>query len=75
MDIELKYGSEKVTLHLPADARVERVEPRAFNPPPSEEVIRAALQHPIDSPRLEDIARGKERVVLIVSERESRRTG
>ncbi len=69
MDIELAYGREKVSVRLPDEAAVEFVEPRAMDPAPAEELIRAALEHPIDSPRLEDIVRGKSRVVLVVSDK------
>ena len=69
MDIQLKYGREKVCIRLPDSARVRVVEPVRLDPPAAEGLIRKALEHPIDSLRLEEIARGKERVVLIVSDK------
>lgn len=69
MEVRLKYGGKTVPMDLDPRAEVRFVEPPAMDPPPGETLVRAALENPIDSPKLGDIARGKERIVLVVSDK------
>jgi nickel-dependent lactate racemase len=74
MKIELQYGRQTVSLDLDEGTEVRFLEPGAFDSPPADRLVQAALDDPIGAPGLRDIARRKERVVLIVSDK-TRPTG
>ena len=66
----IPYGTTYIDMHVP-DANLTAV--LESNPPAgvthSEEAhVRTALEHPIGSPCLRDLARGKQRVVIITSD-------
>jgi nickel-dependent lactate racemase len=67
MDVELPYGPGRVTVRLPAAFAVEIVAPAAGDAVADERaVLDAALDAPVGSPRLEDLARGATRVTIVV---------
>lgn len=71
MEIRIPYGRETLKGELPEGRVAAVAENRleAYVPPKSEEeLVREALNNPIGSARLEELARGKERVVIIASD-------
>lgn len=69
--ISLPYGKGHVKVKIPAAELRAVIESGLsdFVPgEPAEEIVRAALRHPHDSPELEDLARGVETVVIITSD-------
>ncbi|MFR1052269.1 MAG: nickel-dependent lactate racemase [Oscillospiraceae bacterium] len=70
-EIQIPYGHTTLPLHL-EEARTAAVltaKMHAYVPEKSEpELIREALEHPIGSMRLCDLARGKQNVVLVTSD-------
>ena len=67
--IELSYGHKRVQVSL-SEARVlgVLVPLRAGQPPNEAAVVRDALDQPICSPRLRDLARPGQRVAVITSD-------
>ncbi len=68
--IEIPYGKTKQTLTVP-DARLQAVlrpQHDASANADQSEIVRDALQNPIASPRLRELARGKRRVLVITSD-------
>lgn len=66
VSVSLPYGEEEITLSLPRENQVEVLKPNAVTLPPSEEEeLTRALDHPLGTKRLEEIVRGKGRVVLL----------
>lgn len=69
--ITLPYGRGKLSMELP-DGRLHailRSEAHNFHPTSSEtELVRQALEHPIDSPRLYELAKNKRKIVIISSD-------
>ena len=69
--ITLPYGREKISMELP-DGRLHailRSEAHDFHPMSSEtELVRQALEHPNDSPRLYELAKNKRKIVIISSD-------
>ena len=69
--IALPYGHASIDLHVDEDCLEAVVETKMGDlaPDPSEEeLVRQALQNPIGTPRLRDLARGKHRIVLVTSD-------
>ena len=68
--IEIPYGSTKQILHIDHEkvAAVLGQAERDNAGPNEAAIVRAALLHPIASPRLSDLARGKRRILLITSD-------
>ena len=68
--IEIPYGSTKQILHIDHEkvAAVLGQAERENAGPNEVAIVRAALLHPIASPRLSDLARGKRRILLITSD-------
>ena len=65
MLVDLPYGNSHLTVRLPADTVV--IEPEERPGVPDElDVIRAALRHPIDAPRLHEIVRSGMKVAIAV---------
>ena len=69
MKISLPYGKGSIEAQLPAQARVTIVEPQC---PPlegtDEERIEAALDAPIGTPKLEEMADSTKRVLIVVND-------
>ncbi len=60
------YAEEELDLTFPSGWEVVECRMAGHDKPPlTDEEIRAAVQNPIESPRLREIARGKERVVIL----------
>lgn len=71
MLVELPYGETHLTAELPDDREIRVLEGKlqSYRPEMSEaELIRYAMEHPIGSPRLSELAAGKQNVVLICSD-------
>lgn len=69
--ISLPYGHTSVDLHVEEENLEALVETRMgeLEPDPSEEgLLRQALERPIGTPRLRDLARGKDRIVIVTSD-------
>ena len=69
--IALPYGYGSVDLHVEDEHLEALVETRMgdLQPDPSEEeLVRQALAHPIGTPSLAELARGKKRIVLVTSD-------
>ncbi len=69
--IMLPYGKGKVPLEVEEGhlAGVLRSGIHEYKPPKSaEELVRDSLEHPVDSPRLRDLAAGKRRITIIASD-------
>jgi len=62
----IPYGTESFELSLPQGELVARLEPAAVAAAPAEEIIRDALEHPVGSPRLRELARGKRSAAILV---------
>ncbi len=70
MRLELPYGRGKMPLEV-ADSRLQAVlEPRhaSSGEPKQSEIVQTALENPIDSPRLCELAKGKSKILLITSD-------
>lgn len=71
MTIQLPYGKTKLELNIPDERLAGILESHAeeYKAPKSErELVRDALQHPIDSPRLKELVKGKTNIVMIASD-------
>ena len=69
--IALPYGHGSLDLHVDESSLEAVVETKMGElvPDPGEEaLIREALQHPLGTPRLRDLARGKQQIVLVTSD-------
>ena len=69
--ILLPYGKGLVPLEVEAGhlAGVLRSGIHGYHPPkPAEELVREAIESPVGSPRLRDLAAGKRRVTVIASD-------
>lgn len=69
--ILLPYGQKKLELNLPEERIAGILESHAheFKAEKSEsEIVREALENPVDSPRLRDLVVGKNNIVLIASD-------
>lgn len=65
MNIKLHYGHKRVALNLANDAlRLTTLEPRRTNM----DAVRLALAVPIDSPRLRDLVRAGQKIVIVTSD-------
>ncbi len=70
MDIELDYGRTALSLSLPDDRIIERVEKKSVAPMQSpEEALRIGIERPIDAPPLRELARGRTDAVIVISDR------
>lgn len=70
VQIDIPYGKGTMPLRLPPE-RLAGVLTPAHGAPPTqtpEQIVRAALQGPIGSPRLRALAQGKQRVLVITSD-------
>lgn len=72
MDIRLPFSREGMTLHLDEKLDFEVLESSIGSMPREErsedEIVLAAMAHPIHSPRLSELSVGKEKVVIICSD-------
>jgi nickel-dependent lactate racemase len=67
--IRIPYGSQTISASIPRANYVETISPRLVRPPGDEEaLIQAALDHPIGSPRLEELVRPGDRVAVVVDD-------
>lgn len=69
--IALPYGHGTLDLHIEEDHLTAVVETSmgSLKPDPSEEgLVRVALENPIGTPRLRDLARNKQRIVIVTSD-------
>ena len=66
---ELPYGKTPLTFEAPDWLTLEQPEAHAVPAAAGEaELVRAAMEHPIGSPRLRELAVGKNKVVIIASD-------
>lgn len=70
MQVRFPYGHGYQVLEIPEERvnAVLRAEPAEKSSLSQEEIVRRALLHPIGSPRLCELARGKKRILLITSD-------
>lgn len=69
--IPLPYGSTTLPLHIEEERLKAVVLPQkdgCTDGRSQEELVREALENPIDSPRLREIARGKKKITLVTSD-------
>ena len=69
--ITLPYGRGTLDVHVDEEhlKAVVRAEMGSLMPEPGEaELVQSALEHPIGTPRLSELARGKDRIVLVTSD-------
>lgn len=65
--IDFPFGKEKLSLDIPSHRLTGVLESslHAYTPAASEEaLVRAAMEKPIGSPRLMELARGKNKIVI-----------
>lgn len=70
-NIMLPYGKEQLTIHIPQEELKAVIESRLslYDPQKSQEtLIKEALEHPYDTPTLEELAQNAEKVVIITSD-------
>ena len=68
-DLRLPFGHDFLSIHLPDESLGEVVSPRPVRAAPDlDGEIRAALDHPLGTPRLEDIARPGQRVAVLLDD-------
>ncbi len=68
-EICLPYGSKTIRANIPDTNYVETVVPRTIETNGDEDaIIRASLDNPIGSARLEEMARGRNRVAIVVDD-------
>lgn len=72
MDIRLPYSREGMMLYLDESLDYEILESAIQSMPKSnqteDEIVSAAMADPVDSPKLSELAKGKQRVVIICSD-------
>ena len=70
MRIEIPYGRGAITADLPSVKAILRAEQGSTNPSPAMELgtVLSAMEAPIGSPLLRELAAGKERILLIASD-------
>lgn len=70
MKIEIPYGKVKQTLEIPEERVRGVISPRKPEAEhrSQEEIVREALENPIGSPRLGELARGKGKILVITSD-------
>jgi len=69
--IEMPYGKGAIEIRIPTGRLLGILESRASHVKPDageEALVRRSLENPIASPRLADLARGRKRIVIIVSD-------
>ncbi|MBE5783584.1 MAG: nickel-dependent lactate racemase [Clostridiales bacterium] len=68
--IEIPYGKNKQFLHVEEAPLKAVLTPQhtALSQAAEEEIVKAALENPIASPRLADLAKGKKNILLITSD-------
>jgi len=70
VDIELDYGRTTLSLALPDDREIERVEKLPVAPMASPvEALRIGMERPIDAPALRELSRGRKDAVIVISDR------
>ena len=72
MDIKLPFSREGMMLHLDDNLDYEILESSIESMPKTgkteDEMVLEAMEHPIGSPRLSELSRGKQKVVIICSD-------
>ena len=71
MNIHIPYGKAELTLTLPQERVAAVLESKAhgYQAEASEtELVRRAMAAPVGTPRLQELARGKKNIVIIVSD-------
>jgi len=70
MEVQIKYGHSGETLSFSDEERVHVAVPTAGPPPAGDEteLILEALANPVDSPKLRELAQGKSKVVILISD-------
>nr|UXE44300.1 hypothetical protein Hi04_10k_c1889_00021 [uncultured bacterium] len=64
---QIPYGSRGLALRLPRGVRSVTLESRIQSPgEPPEEIVLRALQTPVGSPRLREIARGRRSAAILI---------
>jgi len=67
MNVELLYGREVLRVRLPDGVRVEVIRKHPMTPVPDPAAaVRRALAHPVGSPPLSEIARGKRSACILI---------
>lgn len=72
MEIKLPFSREGMMLHLDEDLDYEilasSIESMPENRKTEDEIVLEAMEHPIGSPRLSELSKGKQKVVIICSD-------
>lgn len=72
MDMKLPFSREGMMLHLDEDLDYEILESSIEAMPKTEktedEIVRTAMEQPIGSPKLSELSKGKQKVVIICSD-------
>lgn len=69
VELALAYGHGTLPVRLPADRLQAVIEPRAEGEPGSEtELLAHAMAHPIGTPRLREMARAGQKVIIVTSD-------
>lgn len=69
--VHIPYGKSPMAVNIPEERLVAILESRAHDYRPEageEQLVRRALENPIASPRLRDLARGRDKIVIIASD-------
>src|SRR5690554_3006882 len=69
--IQLPYGKDYISAGIPNNRLQDVLVPHIHHYKPNKsqvELVQEAMQNPIGSPRLKDLARGKDNVVIIASD-------
>jgi nickel-dependent lactate racemase len=67
MKVDLLYGRDGIVVNMPDDIRVTVIQKHPMPPLPSPpEAVRQALENPLGSPPLSELARGKETACILI---------
>lgn len=67
--LELSYGRGKLTLRLPQSVEATDIVPAVMRATPKPGAVTEALRNPMGSPRLEEVARGKRNVLVVIPDK------
>ena len=69
--VNIPYGRSHMAVNIPEERLAAILESRAHNYKPEageEQLVRKALENPMASTRLRDLARGRKKIVIIASD-------
>jgi len=69
LNVDLRYGQESVSIDIPDERLLYVARPNDL-PPASDEIeeIRRSIRNPIGAPRLEELARGRKKTVIVADD-------